>query len=367
MGKLSIGQRWHIVHLKSVNRSAASIAKKVRCSKKTVYFWLARHKLTGGVDTKRVEGRPVELCTEARRRAVELLTSDEVGGAKFVARKLKAEKLARRVVSVSTLLRCAKQQARLDGDPLMCVRGRPTKQLTTNTKNKRLAFAHANHNRNWRNVMITDRCKFVFRHPGCKVKRARWTLKSRKSESGAYTPTHPSVLNVYAGITAYGVTRMHCVTGTTGLTTDYQNVAGDQSRNITKAEYSQVAAATLLPEGKRIFGQKGLTEWVLQQDGDPSHGAMQPVMRDFNLNSGNHVTLLKDWPPNSPDLSPIENVWGYVDAEVAEMGCKTFEEFKSAVMQTFKNIPIEMCEKLIDSIPRRMERVIQKNGGKCGY
>ena len=367
MGKLSIGRRWHIVHLRSMNKSAAAIAKTVKCSKKSVYFWIARHQQTGGVDTKQVEGRPVELCTDARRRAVELLTSNEVGGAKFVARKLKSERLARRVVSVSTVLRCAKQQARLDGDPLMCARGRPTKQLTQDTKNKRLAFAHANKGRNWRAVMITDRCKFAFRYPGCKVKRARWTLKSRRGEAGAYTPTHPSVLNVYAGITAYGVTRMHCVTGTTGLVTDYLNMAGQNSRNITAGEYRHVTASTLLPEGKRIFGQKGETEWVFQQDGDPAHSAVKPVMRTFNQYSGNHVTLLDNWPPNSPDLSPIENVWGYVDAQVAELGCKTFDEFKEAVMHTFKTLPIEMCERLMDSIPRRLERVIQRNGGKCGY
>ena len=281
MGKLSIERKWRIVHLRSMNRSAAAIAKIVRCSKKSVYYWLARHHQTGGVDTKRVEGRPVELCTDARRRAVELLTSNEVGGAKFVARQLKAEKLASRVVSVSTVLRGAKEQARLDGDPLMCLRGRPTKQLTQDTKNKRLAFAHANKNRNWRRVMITDRCKFSFRYPGCKVKRARWTLKSKRDQVGAYTPTHPSVLNVYAGITAHGVTRMHCVTGTTGLVTNYQNMGGQHSRNITADEYRHVSAGTLLPEGKRIFGQKGETEWILQQDGDPAHNAIKPVMNTF--------------------------------------------------------------------------------------
>ena len=367
MAKLSLGRRWHIVHLRSVHRSPASIAKIVKCSKKSVYFWLARYRETGGVECKRVEGRHVELCTAARRRAVELLTSDEVGGAKRVAVKLKAEKLARRVVSPSTVLRGAKEQARLDGDPLLCLRGKPTKQLTADTMKKRLAFAKANINRNWSKVMITDRCKFPFRHPGCKVKRVRWTLKSKRNESGAYTPSRPSVLNVYAGITQHGVTKMHRVTGTTGLTTDFLNTSGESSRNITSAEYRHVGKDTLLPEGKRIFGQKGETEWVLQQDGDPAHPAIKPVVAEFNQSSGNRVHLLQGWPPNSPDLSPIENVWGWVQAEVAEMGCKTYPEFEAAVQDVFKNIPIEKLEKLMKSIPKRLERVIQTNGGKCGY
>lgn len=367
MAKLSLERRWHVVHLRSVHRSPASIAKIVKCSKKTVYFWLARYRDTGGVDCKHVEGRRVELCTEARRRAVQLLTSDEVGGAKHVARKLKAEKLTRRVVSASTVLRGAREQARLDGDPILCLRGKPPKRLTVDTKKKRLAFAQANINRNWSKVMISDRCKFPFRYPGCKVKRVRWTLQSRKHESGAFTPTHPSVLNVYAGITQHGVTKMHPVTGTTGMETDFLNMSGKSSRNITAAEYRHVLSETLLPEGKRIFGQKGETQWVFQQDGDPAHGAIKPVLTEFNQSSGNRVTLLNDWPPNSPDLSPIENVWGWVQAEVAEQGCKTFQEFEAAVKQAFKSIPIEKLERLMQSIPRRLQRVIQTNGGKCGY
>lgn len=352
-----------------MNRTPAQIAKMVRCSIKTVYFWLARYREMGDVSVKAASGRPVSLCTAARRRAVELLLSGEVGGAKHVARKLKAEKWCDHVLSVSTVLRCARQQAKLDGDPLVCLRGRPAKGLTQDTKNKRLAFAKANAGRNWRKVMITDRSKFMFRFPGVKVKATRWSLKSKRHEDAVYKPNNPSVLNVYAGLTAHGVTKMHAVTGTTGLVTNFLTVAGNSSRNITSHEYRHVGSTTLLPDGKRIFGQKGETQWVLQQDGDPTHNAIKPIIADleFNKTSGNHVTLLANWPPNSPDLSPIENVWGWVDAQVAKKGCKTFQEFKEEVIKTFKNIPIEMCEKLIDSIPKRLERVIQTNGGKAGY
>lgn len=367
MGHLSVGRRWHIVHLRSVNKSPSSIAKAVRCSEKTVYFWLSRYRDSGGVETHRPTGRPTALCTNARRRAVQLLTSAEVGGAKQVARKLKAEKWCDRVLSVSTVLRCAKEQAKLDGDPLVCLRGRPPKALTQDTKNKRLAFAEANKARNWRRVMITDRCKFVFRYPGCKVSRTRWRVRSKKHEDGAYKPNKPSVLNVYAGLTAYGVSAMHPVTGTTGLKTDFQTLKGTSSRNITSDEYRHVGAQTLLPEGKRIFGQKGHTEWTLQQDGDPTHGAIKSVIQEFNISSGNTVTLLPNWPPNSPDLSPIENLWGLVDAKVAQQGCQTFDEFKAAVFKAFKEVPIETCENLIDSIPKRLERMVQNNGGKAGY
>ncbi len=327
----------------------------------------SRYDQTGGIDARAPPGRRVSLSTAARRRAVQLLISGEVGGAKFIARKLKSEGHSDWLVSASTVLRGARQQAELDGDPLVCLRGRPRKGLTQRTKNQRLQFAKANIHRNWRHTMITDRCKFHFRFPGTAFKMTRWCTKATREQDAAFTPNKPSVLNVYAGITAYGVTKMHPVTGTTGMKTPFKNDKGGDSKNITKQEYKQVVAKTLLPEGRRIFSAKGLGEWTLQQDGDPSHGVARPAITKFNTEGRGRVDLLDDWPGNSPDLSPIENVWGWVDAQVAAKGCKTFQEFKAEVHKTFKKIPLKMLENLMDSIPRRLARVVETEGGKCGY
>jgi hypothetical protein len=79
------------------------------------------------------------------------------------------------------------------------------------------------------------------------------------------------------------------------------------------------------------------------------------------------VSLLGQWPPNSPDLNPIENVWSYVQAKVDKMGCKTFEEFKEAVLMEIKIVPRKMLINLFDSMPRRMAKVIQLDGDKTKY
>lgn len=367
MAKLDIARRWRIVHLRDEKWSRAQIADKVKCNVKTVDLWLRRYRITGGVDAKRVSGRPVSLDTAARRRAAQLLIAGEVGGARYVSRRLKAEGLSSTVLSTSTVLRGAREQAQLDGDPLVCVRGRPRKGLTQDTKNKRLAFATANATRNWRHVMITDRCKFHFRYPGTAVRPTRWRTKSTKGDDTAFQPNRPSVYNVYGGITAYGVTKLHSVTGTSKEETSFKNGKGEKARNITKAEYGDVVSDTLLPEGRRIFAQKGVANWHLQQDNDPCHGAANGPIQAFNDKGRGGVQLVQGWPGNSPDLSPIENVWGWVDARVAEKGCKTFEEFRLAVDETFANIPITTLEKLIGSIPRRLARVKETQGGKCGY
>jgi hypothetical protein len=44
--------------------------------------------------------------------------------------------------------------------------------------------------------------------------------------------------------------------------------------------------------------------------------------------------VLRDWPPNSPDLNPIEHVWAYVQARVNVLGCYFFDELSRQCWMT---------------------------------
>ena len=368
MARLTEAERLRIVHLSAECLTVKSIASKVGCSVKSVRFWLNAYRTRHSAKSKKGAGRPKLLDAAASKRAVKLLLEGSAGGARFVARKLRSEGHTDRVVSAGTVLRAAKAQARQDGDPLICRRGRPPKGLTQENRGRRVDFAQENKARSWGRVMFTDRCKFHFRYPGCSVQSCRWLRKSKKHEDGAFRANRASVYNVYGDVTRYGTTKLHPVTGTTGMKSAHKNLQGQAARNITQSEYQDVLTSTLLPEGRRIFSGQGLACWTLQQDNDPTHARAAEVVTAYNSKrTGSVVTLLPDWPGNSPDLSPIENVWGYVDAVVAKMGCATFEEFKAAVDVTFQNLPLKMCSNLFASVPKRLSRCIQYDGGKTGY
>ncbi len=111
-----------------------------------------------------------------------------------------------------------------------------------------------------------------------------------------------------------------------------------------------------------------MSSWVLQQDNDPAHFKAGNIISDRNNRQmGSRMELLPDLPGNSPDLSPIDNLWAFVDAEVAKKGCKTFEEFKAAVNLTFETIPRSMRQKLIATIPKRVTKCVDHEGAKTGY
>lgn len=310
-------------------------------------------------------GRKHVLSASAAEGALAMLLDEQHGTAYQVAQQLQLQGHTTVIIHRTTVVRAARRAAMSAGKSLRAVRGTPTKRLTDATKAKRRTFSGVNMGRAWGNVMFTDRKRFLFRYPGTRVRPVKWVLQGE--EHMAVAVNHPQCLNVYAGITKHGVTKMHIVAGSSKHKTTFKNKGGDPAKNITAAEYQHVLNTTLLPEGRRIFSTQGISSWVLQQDNDPSHKEAPKHVQQWNTQNSSSVSVLADWPPNSPDLNPIENVWAYVQSKVDQRGCKTFEEFKQAVLDEFQAVPLSMLRNLFDSMPRRVARVTQLGGDKSGY
>lgn len=367
MPQLSFEQRVEIAVHTRAGKSVRSIANIVGCSTRTVHKWAQASRSGLGCVRKSRSVKKVLISEEAGTRAIELLKGESEGGARFVARQLHSEGRVARVPSRQTVVRAAKKASADEGTSLRYLRGRPKKGLTAVNKAQRRAFCKGNANRAWKSVMFTDRCKFHFRYPGCKVQRGRWVNAGEEEERQVVQPNHPQCYNVYGGLTAYSTTKLIPVTGTSGMKTTYKNQKGAVAQNITGSEYKDVVGGGLLPAGEGIFSSQFKGNWVLQQDGDPTHRQGRHPVGAHNARPGTKVEILQHWPGNSPDLSPIENVWAIVDAKVAAMGCKTFPEFKKAIDKTFQNLPRDTCRKLIESVPKRLKLCLDKDGGRIKY
>ena len=368
MPLLPLEKRHSIRALHRHGLTRLQIARELGLHPSTVARWVARDDSTGSVAPRHATGRPRKMSPECCKRALELLLDPEYGTPRVVARKIYEEGLTAGTVGAHTVVRSVRRYTAERGDKLLCLRGRPKKRLTVDTRNKRIRFAVRGEHRNWRHVMFTDRCRFYWRYPGSCVKHVRYCLRSAKHAEGEFTPNKPMCYNVYGGITRYGVTKLHPVAGTSKLKSQYLTKLGKPSRNITIAEYRDVMKKTLLKEGRRIFAGQGQGAFVFQQDNDPCHSAAKGVIQAWNSKRGGGVVdLLPGWPGNSPDLSPIENVWAWVDRKVAERGCSSFEEFCKAVDDTFKSVPREMLERLFDSVPERLRLCIAMDGHRTSY
>ena len=245
--------------------------------------------------------------------------------------------------------------------------GPPAQGLRHANKENMLSFDKANLQRNWGHVLLTDRKRFYLNYPGSRVKPTRWVFEGEHEEVGVFQPTNPQCVNVYAGISPYGMTVMHVVAGSSKHTTPYKTKLGKCARNITSAKYKEVLQKTLLPEGTRMFTLQGISTWYLQQDNDPTHGVAREVVKQLNVVKSSSVQLLPHWLPSSPDLNIIENVWAWVQQKVNKQGCPGLDQFQQAVKDAIASVPRNMISNLYKSSKRRMELVIEKQGGLTGY
>ena len=359
-------KRWEIIQSFKSLKSVALVSRALNLDRKVVRRWIDRYNSTASVAARKPGGRKPSLTTSQAALALQRLTSCSTSTAASVAKQLQVEGVTSKALHKATVIRHARQAAKREGAPaLRALRGAPAKRLTQDTKTKRLAFSHANKSRSWRTIMFTDRKKFLFKYPGVRVGSVQWG--HRGDRRLAAQPTHPMSVNVYAGLTPYGITKCHVVAGSSKHSSTFTNKKGVAAKNITSHEYKHVLTTTLLPEGRRLYSTQGVASWTLQQDNDPTHRIARVTINDWNAKNASSVQLLPNWPPNSPDLSPIENVWAYVQAKVDALGCSTFEEFKAAVVQCMQQVPKHMINRLYDSMPKRLSNVVEMNGDRTGY
>lgn len=341
-----------------------SAAKQVGCSARAVRRWWERFCSTKAVDDKPRRGRPPVLSNKIAKKALGMLCNRaSCSGSADVAKQLASTGITGKLLHKTTVMRAAKRVACLQGKKLIARRGKPKKGLTELQRQKRLAFAVASMDMEWSNVMFSDMKRFYFRYPGSKVNHdVRWVLEGNEDQS-VFQPSSPSCFNIYAAITKHGVTHVHVVSRTKQHKEQHLTKRGQLARNITQAEYTSVVKKTLLPAGHNVFSRQGIPRWVLQQDGDKSHGVAMHLAKAWSKHKCPSVSILPNWPPNSPDLNIMENVWAWTQKRVDKLGCRSFDEFKQTVVDALAAVPQHVVDNLFDNLKQRMAIVIEKRGG----
>jgi len=139
---------------------------------------------------------------------------------------------------------------------------------------------------------------------------------------------------------------------------DLAEVEGRMDAN----QYVDILENHLLPS----MEESGVPEEdvIFQQDNDPKHTSKKAKkwMEDNNIR-------VLDWPPQSPDVNPIEHLWFHIKKELAKYPTqsKGVWEIWERVAEVWNNISPEVCQNLIESMPRRIQAVIKAKGGHTKY
>lgn len=197
----------------------------------------------------------------------------------------------------------------------------------------------------WRNVIWSDECSFKLYNPNYQKRYWNYPNKSLQipisvttSETKKYSG---GTIMVWACFSYYGKGKIIFLDET-----------------ITSTRYQQILSENLI-ESSNIMGLK---KFIFQQDNAPPHTSN--LIRNFFKE--NKIRLMP-WPSNSPDLNPIENIWGHMSYEISKRSVKTKSELKSQVADIWNNLDIQYLQKLVESMPNRLREVIDKKGLHIKY
>lgn len=155
-------------------------------------------------------------------------------------------------------------------------------------------------------------------------------------------PKHPAKIHVWCGISKRGATKIVLF-----------------KSNMTATRYTQILDAALVPFINSVFpaGHR------LYQDNDPKHTSRwaQWYFSEKEIN----------WwptPPESPDINPIELVWGSMKEAVRnQYKPKTLDDLKTSIMHYWETkLTPENCQKYIEHVQTVLPRVVEVNGAATG-
>ena len=154
---------------------------------------------------------------------------------------------------------------------------------------------------------------------------------------------HPVKVNVWACFAASGQGMMHIF-----------------EDNLDAKKMKEILVEHLLPSARDLFDAD--KQWYFLHDNDKKFHA-DKVQRWLESKSVRCI----DFPPYSPDLNPIENLWAVLAREVEKHQCSTAEALKDCVAEVWQNACKPLMAELVASMPRRIEAVLQANGLHTKY
>ena len=291
---------------------------------RTVYRVL--HRIESGQDMQHRSGagRPSVLTSNDKRRICRLALAHPLYSASEITDA--AVQAGTPSVSVRTI------QRQLKASGLVKLPPKHVLPLTKAHKQARIAFCQQHLYDDWSTTFFTDESSFCFhrdRHP-------RWSSGGKPAK--VPHSKFPKTVMIWGGISIMGYSSLAVIRG-----------------SVNQHTYQQILNDHLLPNASAYYGDS----WRLQQDNARPHSAIST--RHWILEN---VPAVLTWPPNSADLSPIENLWSFMKNQIEKSGARNFEDFKTDIQSVWENFDISLISRLIATMPLRLRACIAAQGGQ---
>ena len=328
-----------VLELRKVGLSHRKIARQLNFSNTAISNFINRVELTSDLNRKVGTGKGNRKSTEDDDDVLEQLSLQD----RFrTANELRAD--WRKSTGVDVSKHTVNRRLLLLDLPAMKPRRKPL--LGEAQCQRRLAFATRYHHwnlREWKRVIFSDETWMeLFSHQGKQYVRRRQG-EEFQPECMVKTIKHPAKVMCWGGITPDGTTSLIWIDG-----------------NCNAAKYIETLGKAKIANFVRKHPHP---RPLLMEDGAPCHRAR--MMQNWHAERG--IKILEGWPGNSPDLNPIENVWGLMKKEISRENPTNLDEIKKICLRVWKRLTPEYLTSLFASMPRRMQLCIEANGGSTKY
>ena len=128
------------------------------------------------------------------------------------------------------------------------------------------------------------------------------------------------------------------------------------TENLNAQKMLQIYERGLLRSATKMFGAD-TADWILQENNDPKHRSR--LCTAWKTENG--ITTL-DWPSQSPDANPIENVWSVLKRKLAGKRVFTLKQLSQKIRKIWQELPTDYAEKLVESMPKRCQAILDNDG-----
>ena len=144
-------------------------------------------------------------------------------------------------------------------------------------------------------------------------------------------------MNVWAVISVFGKTSLEIFEGNLGSGV-YIQILENHDNELARVDW-------------RLY-------WF-QQDKHSTH-LEKGVLQWFK---SKNITIL-EWSHNSPDLNPIENLWGWLKEEVKKQNPQSLDELRRCLRRNWELITVDFLQNFIKALPERFRLCIESGGDR---
>ena len=327
-----------ILELRTAGLSQRKIAKQLGYSNSTISEFLRRYDASGDLNRKSGSGG-IKKSSEEDDAVLEQLSLQD----RFrTANELRKDWKDRTGVNVSK----STVNRRLISLNLPAMKPKKKPLLDEGQRRRRLAFAMRYRHwtaRDWKRVIFSDETWMeLFGHQG---KRFVWRRPGEEMlpECLVKTVKHPAKIMCWGAIAPNGTSSLVWIDSTCDA-----------------RKYIETLGKARLPS---FIGRHPHARPLFMEDGAPCHRAN--MTKNWHASKG--IRRLEGWPGQSPDLNPIENVWGIMKRRISRENATTIDEIKKICKKVWKRLTPIYLSSLFASMPRRMELCIKADGGSTKY